>query len=238
MRVSLKPPPSSWIINRIKAITSKKELQILDFASGSGRHSISLADHKRKITAVDNDSKKLSSYKNILNHSPQCSNLFQSNISLFKNFIHIHYKDYIFKKNGWSHSSFLKLLNKLSLKNKIVLTSDFGNFDYHKFFLSNFSYLDFDNSTDKIDLKQNIHYLHNINTSDLFKLISLSKTVVSPHGAMTVMASYLQKKVIDIFDVNININAFREFKPRNDNYNFFIIKPNFEKILFKINKFL
>ena len=183
-------------------------------------------------------SKKLSSYKNILSHSPQCSNLFQSNINLFKNFIHIHYKDYIFKKNGWSHSSFLKLLNKLSLKNKIILTSDFGNFDYHKIFLSNFSYLDFDNSTDKIDLKQNVHYLHNINTSDLFKLISLSKTVISPHGAMTVMASYLQKKVIDIFDVNININAFREFKPRNDNYNFFIIKSNFEKTLFKINKFL
>ena len=183
-------------------------------------------------------SKKLSSYKNILNHSPQCSNLFQSNISLFKNFIHIHYKDYIFRKNGWSHSSFLKLLNKLSLKNKIILTSDFGNFDYQKIFLSSFSYLDFDNSTDKIDLKQNIHYLHNINTSDLFKLISLSKTVISPHGAMTVMASYLQKKVIDIFDVNININAFREFKPRNDNYNFFIIKSNFEKILFKINNFL
>ena len=119
-------------------------------------------------------SKKLSSYTNILNHSPRCSSLFQANISLFKNFIHIHYKDYIFKKNGWSHSSFFKLLNKLSFKNKIILTSDFGNFDYHKIFLSNFSYLDFSNSTDKIDLKQNIHYLHNINTSDLFKLISLS----------------------------------------------------------------
>ena len=183
-------------------------------------------------------SKKLTSYNNILNHSPQCSSLFETNISLFENFIHIHYKDYIFKKNGWSHSSFFKLLNKLSYKNKIILTSDFGNFDYHKIFLSNFSYLDFSNSTDKIDLKQKVHYLHNINTSDLFKLISLSKTVISPHGAMTVMASYLQKKVIDIFDVNININAFREYKPRNDNYKFFIIKPNFDKILFKINKFL
>ena len=183
-------------------------------------------------------SKELSLYNNILNHAPQCSSLFQNNISLFKNFIHIHYKDSIFKKNGWSHSSFFKLLNKLSLTNKIILTSDFGKFDYHKIFLSNFSYLDFDNSADKIDLKQNVHYLHNINTSDLFKLISLSKTVISPHGAMTVMASYLQKKVIDIFDVNININAFREFKPRNDNYNFFIIKSNFDKILFKINKFL
>jgi len=183
-------------------------------------------------------SKELSSYNNTLNHTPQCSSLFQDNVSLFKNFIHIHYKDYIFKKNGWSHSSFFKLINKLSLNNRILLTSDFGNLNYHKIFLSNFSYLDFSNSTNKIDLKQNVHYLHNINTSDLFKLISLSKTVISPHGAMTVMASYLQKKVIDIFDVNININAFREYKPRNNNYKFFIIKPNFDKILFKINKFL
>ena len=66
MRVNLKAQPSCWIINRIKSITGKKELQILDFASGSGRHSISLADPKRKITAVDNDSKKLSSYNNFL----------------------------------------------------------------------------------------------------------------------------------------------------------------------------
>ena len=69
-------------------------------------------------------------------------------------------------------------------------------------------------------------------------MISLSNTVISPHGAMTVMASYLKKKVIDIFDTNININAFREYKPKNENYNFFIIKPNFDKVLFKINKFL
>tara|TARA_B110000003_G_scaffold249762_1_gene262338 strand:+ start:261 stop:1262 length:1002 start_codon:yes stop_codon:yes gene_type:complete len=183
-------------------------------------------------------SKELSSYNNILNHTPECSFLFQDNITLFENFIHIHYKDYIFKKNGWSHASFFELLKNLSHKNKIILTSDFGNFDYHEIFLSNFSYLDFSNSLDKINLKQNIHYLHNLNTSDLFKLISLSKTVISPHGAMTVMASYLKKKVIDIFDTNINIQAFREYKPRNNDYNFFIIKPNFDKILFKINKFL
>ena len=104
--------------------------------------------------------------------------------------------------------------------------------------MSNFSHLDFNNSSDKIDLKKNIHYLHNINTSDLFKLISLSNTIISPHGAMSVMASYLKKDVIDIFDTNININAFREYKPRNKNYKFLILKPDFDKILFKIKKFL
>jgi hypothetical protein len=183
-------------------------------------------------------SKKLSLYKNVLNHNPPCSILFQSHSHLFENFIHIHYKDFIFKKNGWSNVSFFKLLNNLAYEHKVILTSDYGFFEYQEIFLSNFSYLDFDNSIDKIDLKKNIHYLHNINTSDLFKLISLSKTVISPHGAMTVMASYLKKNVIDIFDTSINLNAFREYKPRNKNYNFFIIKPDFDKILFKIKKFL
>ena len=75
MRVNLKAQPSCWIVNRIKAITSKKELQILDFASGSGRHSISLADPLRKITAVDNDSKILSSYKNCQNIKTMCFDL-------------------------------------------------------------------------------------------------------------------------------------------------------------------
>lgn len=182
--------------------------------------------------------KHFSSYDNILNNKPLNTVLFQNKISLFTNFIHIHYKDSIFRKNGWSIKSFFKLLDNLCIKKKIILTSDYGNFNYHQKFLSNFSYLNFDKSIDKIDINKNIHYLHNINTPDLFKLVSLSDTVISPHGAMTVMASYLKKKVIDIFDININIKAFREYKPYNKNYNFFIIKPDFDKILLKINKFL
>ena len=175
---------------------------------------------------------------NVLNHTPKLSFLFQNNINLFSNFIHIHYKDYIFVKNGWNLEMFLKLLNILSKNNKIILTSDFGNFNYHNKFLRNFSHLNFDKSINKINLNNKIHYLHNINTSDLFKLISMSDMVISPHGAMTVMASYLKKKVIDIFDSNIDIKSFREYRPINSNYNFFIIKPNFEKILFKIKKFI
>ena len=182
--------------------------------------------------------KSIPSYTNVLNNNPKSTVLFDNNINLFSDFIHIHYKDFIFKKNEWTEDSFFKLLDILSYKNKIILTSDYGNFNYHKKFLFRFSHLNFDNSINNIESNKNIHYLHNINTSDLFKLIKLSNTVVSPHGAMTIMASYLKKKVIDIFDTNININAFREYKPYNKNYNFFIIKPDFDKILFKINKFL
>jgi ADP-heptose:LPS heptosyltransferase len=182
--------------------------------------------------------KPISSYNNILNNIPQCSPLFQKNVSLFSNFIHIHYKDSIFKNNNWSTESFAKILDSISRKNKVLFTSDYGNFRYQNFFLSNYSHLDFPNEIDKINSNKNIHYLHNIDTCDLFKLISLSNTVISPHGTMTLMASYFKKKVIDIFDSNVTINAFREYKPYNKNYNFFIINPDSDKILRKINKFL
>jgi len=208
------------------------------------RYKVNNRDYKKINDSISSlifhlcSTKPIFSYNNILNNTPQCSLLFQKNIKLFSNFIHIHYKESIFKKNGWSINLFFKLLDNLSYKNKIILTSDYGNFDYHKFFLKNYSHLDFSNLINKIDPDKNIHYLHNIDTSDLFGLINLSNTVISPHGAMTIMASYLKKKVIDIFDTNISIGAFREYKPYNKNYNFFIIKPDFDKILLKINRFL
>ena len=179
-----------------------------------------------------------SNYPILFNNRPPISNLFKDNISLFSNFTHIHYKDSIFKKNEWDKKKFFDLIYSLSNINKIILTSDFGLFDYHKEFLSKISNLNFDNNTNNINLSSKIHYLHNLGTADLFKLINLSDTVISPHGAMTVMGSYLNKKVIDIFDTNININAFREYKPKNNNYKFLIINKDFNKILLKIKKFL
>ena len=55
---------------------------------------------------------------------------------------------------------------------------------------------------------------------------------------MTLMASYLNKKVIDLFDSNVSIIPFREYKPSNKNYNFLILKNNFDLIGNKIINFL
>ena len=55
--------PTTWIIEQIKLLAPKKEIQVLDFASGNGRNSIHLAEKNRNITAIDKDSKKLVSYK-------------------------------------------------------------------------------------------------------------------------------------------------------------------------------
>ena len=87
-----------------------------------------------------------------------------------------------------------------------------------------------------IKIDNGITYLENIESQNLFNLIKNSSLVISPHGTMTVMASYLKVPVLDIFDNTINKIAFYEYKPKNNNYNFFILKPFSEKLLYKINR--
>ena len=185
------------------------------------------------INDLCNNEKKV--YPNILNNNPSLSLLFNENISSISNFVHIHYKETIFSKNGWSTDDFIDLLNSLKhLNYKIIFTSDLGNFSYHNKFLSKFSNLNFDNKISSLNLNSKIHYFHNVNTQDLFKLIDLSKIVISPHGAISVLASYLNKNVIDIFDANISSNSFHEFKPKNSNYKFLILTNNKNKVTNKI----
>jgi len=178
-------------------------------------------------------------YPNLLNNNPSLSLLFNENISLISNFIHIHYKENIFSKNGWTSDDFIDLLNSFKdLNYKTIFTSDLGNFSYHNKFLSKFSNLNFDNKISKLNAKSRIHYFHNINTQDLFKLIDLSNVVLAPHGAMSVLASYLNKNVIDIFDTNVKSNSFHEFKPQNFNYKFLILTNDKNKVKNKIFNYL
>ena len=198
---------------------------------------------KRFNDSISNLTEKLCNdrgvqFPNLLNNEPDISITLKKNIDLFNNFIHIHYKHSLFSKNNWSIENFNDLLEKISNKNKkIFLTSDYGNHNHNNYFLKKFSYINFDK--DEVNLNNSkIIYLHNIKINDLFKIISLSNQVISPHGTMTVMASYLKKKVIDIFDITTTVNSFREFHPINDQYNFLILKNSSEKIKNKIINFL
>ena len=177
------------------------------------------------------------------------SNTLKYNLSLFKEyFIYIHYKHSLFSKNGWTLNSFFDLLDKIlktskyniytqNLNPKIFLSSDIGDNNYNNFFLKKFSYINFDTEETNF-INSNITYLHNIKINDLFEVISHAQNVISPHGTMTVMASYLNIKVIDIYDVTISKNAFREFKPQNNNYKFLILKNSSDQIKKKIINFL
>lgn len=66
--------PSLWIIDYISSLPENVGLKILDFASGSGRHSINLA-RNHFVTAIDKDLKKIRTYKNFKNIEVICFDL-------------------------------------------------------------------------------------------------------------------------------------------------------------------
>ena len=66
-KTNIKLNPSSWIVEQIRNLQPLKQLQVLDFASGEGRHCINLANSNRIMTAIDKDNKKLEQYKNLDN---------------------------------------------------------------------------------------------------------------------------------------------------------------------------
>ena len=59
--------PSIWIIEQVADLKISKKINILDFASGNGRHAINLANSYTTITAIDKNIDKLNLYKNIEN---------------------------------------------------------------------------------------------------------------------------------------------------------------------------
>jgi hypothetical protein len=178
--------------------------------------------------------------ENSLNLNPSTSLIFKKNLSFINGFVLIHYKDFIFKKNNLKLLDFFELVNFLKKFNKkIIITSDIGDYPYHNSFLSKYPFINFSNGISNSDQTSSVCYCHNISGSDLFKLITQSHVVISPHGALTVMGAYLNKNIIDIFDQNVNLNSFREFKPSTKaKYNFLILRSDLNKNLLKFDKIL
>ncbi|MDA7715200.1 hypothetical protein N8827_01255 [Pelagibacteraceae bacterium] len=155
-------------------------------------------------------------------------------------YCHFHFKKFLYEKKKWSFAdvnSFLKIC--LKKKYKIFLTSDIEKSEFNKIFKKNFKTINFEErKTISSKINDNIIYLENIKSINLFNLIKNASLVVSPHGTMTVMASYLKVPVIDIFDDTINKIAFYEYKPDNKYYKFMILKSFSERQLVKINRLL
>ena len=75
-KIDLKHQPSNWILQQIKKINFKKKIiDVLDFASGFGRHSIQMSKEGNFVTAIDRDQEKLNYYKHIKNIETICFDL-------------------------------------------------------------------------------------------------------------------------------------------------------------------
>ena len=209
------------------------------------RKEINDRNYKKKGDSISNLIYKLckskNEYKNqLVNINPHYN---RELLTLNKyRYCHFHFKRGIYVKNKWDLENLKELFKILNEnKYKILLTSDIEKSEFNNYFKKIYPTFNFENPINKkfsLIFNKEINYLENIKSIDLFHVIKQSSLVITPHGTMSVAASYLNIPVIDIFDDTINKIAFREYKPDNIKYNFLILKPFSSKILIKFKRIL
>ncbi len=153
------------------------------------------------------------------------------------NYIFIHYNKFKFSKLNLGLNELELLINTLkNYEKKIVLTNDLNDKKTNDLLFAKYN-----NSK-----KNFVDYYPNIQSEDLFKLIGNAKLVISFHGTITSMAAIQNTKVIDLFNCDIKTkedfyrykNAYHEFVPKLDNYEFIIPKKKFNITVNRIDKLL
>ena len=161
------------------------------------------------------------------------------------NYIFFQFKKSFFEDFGWGIDEFIKIVDLLLIKHENVLfSSDIEDNNYNLYFYENFSSMDL--ITNKI-IKRNekkIFFLNKIDSKELFLIINASNKCVAPHGLITNICYFLDKKSVNLFNyqaTNFNYHyakiSFSEWYA-NMKINFIFLKKDIEKTLNKINKYL
>ena len=162
------------------------------------------------------------------------------------NFVYLHLKNDTIKKLGWDINDLKYLFeNLLKYYQNVVFTKDIEKNKNFIDFSKLFNVINFSNK--EIIKKENKIYLFdNIKGEDLYNTIKLSSKIIAFHGMMTNLGSLMKKSITDLWFCEINNwhdyrnyrNAFYEFKPKYNGYNFIIpskdIKKTFRKLIFSI----
>lgn len=162
----------------------------------------------------------------------------KQNTNLKKNdYILIHYNKFKFGKLNIGLKELELLINKLkNLNKKIVLTNDLNDNKTNDLLLNKYI----------SQKRKSVEYYPNIKAEDLFKLIGNASIIISFHGTITSMAAIQNTKVIDLFNCNIRTkedfyrykNAYHEFVPKLNNYEFIIPKKEFSITINRIENLL
>ncbi len=153
------------------------------------------------------------------------------------NYAYFHLKKNITDKLNWNTDDLFKLFNFfLDNYENVIFTRDIevnNKEDFLKEILNK-------------NLNSKIILYDNIEGEDLYKTIINSSKVIAFHGMMTNLASISKKKVIDMWFCDIKNfndyknyrNAFYEFKPKYDGYNFIIPSKQIDKTIKKLSNFI
>ena len=168
--------------------------------------------------------------------------------NLPSNYAYFHLKKDITDKLNWKIDDLIKLFNFLLNKYKyVIFTRDIEIKNKEDHIKNKFKIIDFkNNSILNKNLDPKIVLYDNIEGEDLYNTIINSSKVIAFHGMMTNLASISKKKVIDMWFCDIKNyrdyknyrNAFYEFKPKYNGYNFIIPSKQIEKTIKKLSNFI
>ena len=113
----------------------------------------------------------------------------------------------------------------------------------NEFFSKNYNTFNYDNfKSEKINSK-NILFLRNIDGPNLFDVVKKSSQIISPEGIITHMGYYLKKPILALMHFNLKnrrdfvnqvISCKEWFPPKN--YDFIVLKKDFDKSIIKLKK--
>jgi hypothetical protein len=158
------------------------------------------------------------------------------------NYVFIHYKKLYFEELGWGTSELETILSEVNkyIPN-IVLTKDIELDENNEIFKKKFN--TYDLKKEKFySNSSNVIFLDNLRGSELYNVIKRSKKIIAIHGIMTNLGFLCKKPVLDFFrcvinnkdDFYSNKNAFYEFKPKYEGYDFIIPSRDIKKTIKKM----
>lgn len=160
-------------------------------------------------------------------------------------FIIFHYKRNLFEKLlNWDLKKIIKFIEFLASKHQYILfSSEFKDTSINNYFLKQFNTYDYDASEEYIINDKNIIFLKNIDGYDLFDVISKSNKIIAPEGIITHIGYFLKKPILALLHFNLRnredfinqIISCKEWFPPN-NYNYSVLKKDFDQTLKKLNK--
>ena len=160
-------------------------------------------------------------------------------------FTFFHYKKDLFENIlGWDLETTYNFITILSKKNEnILFSSELNDKLINHFFFQKFNTYNFESYQTNIINKKNVFFLKNIDGCDLFDVIKKSNKIISPEGIITHIGYYLKKPVLALMSFKLSnrqdlinqIISCKEWSPPQ-NYNFIVLKKNFDKSIQKLLK--
>ena len=160
-----------------------------------------------------------------------------------KNYALVHFKKKVAAKLGWGVEELNLILNyiKKYIPN-IILIKDIEKDELNLIFRKKYKTLDFANNI-FYNNENSVLFFDNVEGKDLYNLVKHSKKVIAFHGTIPSIALLNSTPVLDLFycdiknmkDYHSYKNAFYEFKPRYNGYDFIIPSKSVEKTLKKMH---